>query len=271
MQRLVAENKPPEQIVTRMQELMARAIGNAIKATELQPNNYQNWLNLGALYQSIAPLGIQGSLESAVAAFDRTLELRPNSPSVFYAMAGIERAKGNMAESRSHIEKAISARNQYTDAIFLLAQIQLEQNDVKNAIKSVQAVTVFEPSNAVAFFQLGLLHYGSNDFAQASQAFRRAIVLNDVYANARYFLGLTEWRMGNVPQALSEFRKVLSTNQENAEVRTIVANLEAGLPPFGTTTPTTPVADINTREALPIPGGDTVGTSTQPITKEIAE
>lgn len=262
IRQLLAEGKQPQEIVTQLQDLMARSIGNAVKATELNGTDYQNWLNLGSIYQSIAPLGIDGSLDSAQAAFDRVLTLRPSSPIVYYAKAGIERQRGNKDEARKHIEQAISLRNNYTDAIFLLAQLQLEQNDVANAIKSVEAVTLFEPGNAVAFFQLGLLEYGTNDFAKATVALEKAIALNPVYANARYFLGLSDWRMGKKDAALAEFRKVQETNQDNAEVRMIITNLEAGKDPFATTesavSTSTPAVDIKGRNAPPVGGTDAV-------------
>jgi tetratricopeptide (TPR) repeat protein len=272
IQQLLAQGKQPKEIVTQLQDLMARSIGNAVKATELDGNDYQNWLNLGSLYQSIAPLGIEGSLDSAQAAFDRALALRPNSPVIYYAKADIDRQKGNKDEAKKQVERAIKLRSNYTDAIFLLAQLQLEQNDVANAIKSVEAVTLFEPSNAVAFFQLGLLEYGTNDFVKASVALEHAVTLNPVYANARYFLGLSDWRMGKNDAALAEFRKVQETNQDNAEVGSIIKNLEAGRQPFATTTApvatSTPAVDIKTRKTTPIPGANAADTAATPAKTE---
>jgi tetratricopeptide (TPR) repeat protein len=249
MQQLVSQNKPPQELVQPLQDLMSRAIGNAVKATEVDKDDYQNWLNLGSLYQSIVPLGIEGSLDSAQAAFDRVLELRPNTPMAYYALAGIERQRGDAAAARPLVEQAISMRNQYTDAIFLLAQLQLEQNDVTSAIKSVEAVTIFEPSNPVAFFQLGLLQYGSGSFVEAVRSLTRATTINPVYANARYFLGLSYWRLNDVPSALREFREVLKTNKDNVEVQNIIRNLEQGKQPFEVSTPS---SDINGLGALPL-------------------
>jgi cytochrome c-type biogenesis protein CcmH/NrfG len=271
MQQLVSAGKTPEEIMTPLQDMMSRSIRNGITATELDPNDYQNWLNLGALYQSISPLGVEGSLDSAQAAFDRVLTLRPNSPAVYYGKAGIERQRGNHDEARKQVEKAIALRPMYTDAIFLLAQMQLEQNDVVNAIKSVEAVTVFERENPVAFFQLGLLYYGSNNFANAITALEQAVALNPIYANARYFLGLSYVRMNNLPKALAEFKKVQETNQENTEVAAIIANLTAGRQPFDA--PSTPTEDIQTRSATPISGADAadVVSEVQKKAKTLAE
>jgi tetratricopeptide (TPR) repeat protein len=269
IQQLLAQNKAPDEIRDQFQALLGRAIGYAQDATTLEPNNYQNWLTLATVYQSVAPLGIDGTTDSAIAAFDRTLELRPSSPFVYLAKSALERARGNTDAARTAVEQAIALRSQYTDAIFLLAQMQLEQNDVQSAITSVQSVTLFDPSNPVAFFQLGLLYYGSEQYASAAAAFGRAVALNDVYANAHYFLGLADWRLGNRQGAIDEFKKVQTTNPDSAEVTTIIANLEAGRDPF-VAVATSP--DIKDLQALPVAGADTADqVGAQADTKNLSE
>ncbi|KKS85120.1 MAG: Tetratricopeptide repeat protein [Parcubacteria group bacterium GW2011_GWA2_43_11] len=232
VQNLIAQNKPVEEIKTEFEGYLSTSIGNALEATKLDEKDYQNWVNLGSIYQSVIPIGVGGVVESAVAAYDEALALRPSSPSIYYAKAVLERSRGDNAKAREYVEKAITLRNQYTDAIFLLAQIQIEENDVENAINSVEAITLFNPSNAVAFFQLGLLHYGVENFAVAAQNFQRAVSISSDYANAHYFLGLSYWRLGNTNGALAEFKEVQKTNPENANVNAIIVNLEAGRDPF---------------------------------------
>ena len=252
-QQLLQEGREPEAIRDRFQELLARAVGNAQQATIVGGRNPNNWENFGAVYQSIVPLGIDGSAESAMAAFDRALELRPNSPHIYLARAGIERQQGNTQGARESVEKAIALRNQYTDAIFLLAQMQLEANETEQALRTVEGVTVFEPNNPVAWFQLGLLRYGSNDFTGAVQAFERAVALNDLYANARYFLGLSYWRLGNTERAVQVLEQILVTNPDNVEVPTMIDNLRSGRDPYDTGTAS---EEIGALDGLPLEGAD---------------
>lgn len=250
---IIAQDLPPEEVRDEVSGLLSRAVIHANTATEVDPRDHQNWVNLGTIYQNIIPLGIEGSADSAIAAFDRALTLRPSSPRVYLSKATLERSRGNNDVALELVNRAVDLRGQYTDAIFLKAQIQLEREDVENAIASVEAITVFEPNNPVAFFQLGLLHYGSNDFGRAAQALERAILINDQYANARYFLGLSYWRLGNIAGAISEFERVRETNPENEEVISIIANLSAGLDPFDSPTP---ADDIAARDGLPIEATD---------------
>ncbi len=268
IRNLLAENRAPEEIQEQFQTLLARSIANATQATELDNRDYHNWVNLGTIYSSISPLGIEGSVESAVSAFDEALVLRPNSPQLYLYKATLERARGNNDAAMELVQQAVGLRNQYTDAIFLLAQLQLEDDDTESALRSVEAITIFEPTNPVAFFQLGLLRYGSEDYVGAAQALERAIVLNSFYANARYFLGLAYWRLGDGVAALEQFRAVQQTNPDNVEVASIISNLEAGNEPFGTITET---EEITERDGPPIVSDEEATNTIETEAKSLAE
>jgi tetratricopeptide (TPR) repeat protein len=251
------------------QTLIARAVANAREATARDEADYQNWINLGTVYQSVVPLGVDGALESAIQAYDRALALRPSSPSVLLSKASLERSRGDTAAARPLVEQAISLRNQYSDAIFLLAQFQLEDADTENAIRSVEAITLFEPQNPVAFFQLGLLWYGTEDYVKAAQSFERAISIDTQYANARYFLGLSYWRLGDDRSALEQFRAVRETNPESAVVQSIIENMEAGREPFADSTAADDITELDT---LPIQeDGDGAATTTAAQKETLAE
>lgn len=254
IQQLLARNEPPEVIRPEFQALLSRTIGNAQQASIVGKHNYSNWENLGNLYQGIVPLGIEGAAESATASFDQALALRPNSPHIYLAKAALERQQGANDKAHEYVEKAIALRNQYTDAIFLLAQMQLEADDVEQALRSVEGVTQFEPNNPVAWFQLGLLRYGSNDFTGAAYALERAVGLNTQYANARYFLALTYWRLGSRELAVRQLEEIRVTNPDNVEIPTMIENLSAGRDPYDAGT--TPSEDISTREGLPLENAD---------------
>ncbi len=252
LQQVLNEKKDPQEIKDRVSTLLEQGIKNATVATERAPENYRNWANLATKYQIISSLGIEGSVDSAVTAYQSALEKRPGAPDMLLALAALERARGNTDEARKNVELAISMRKSYTDAIFFLAQMQLEASDTENAIRSVQAITVLDPKNPVGYFQLGLLYYGNADYVNAEPVFNEAVRIANDYANARYFLGLTYWRLNKRDRAIGEFEKVLETNPENAEVSAILSNLKAGNPPLTVFASSTPAADIQQRQGPPI-------------------
>jgi tetratricopeptide (TPR) repeat protein len=235
----------------RFEQTLGVTVRNALRATEVGPTNYQNWLTLGSVYQAVLPLGIEGAYTSALNAYIRSRELAPNNPAIELALAQLEVLNGDNVEGRVHIDRALGLKSNYTAAIFLLAQLQVQAGEVVDAVRSVEATTILVPDNPVLFFQLGILRFNVGDFAGAAAALERAVALNDTYANARYFLGLTYEGLGRTAEAIVQFEEVQKFNPDNEEVKIILANLQAGNPPFAGLETS---GDITDREELPIEG-----------------
>jgi tetratricopeptide (TPR) repeat protein len=146
-------------------------------------------------------------------------------------------AKGDGAKAKDFISQSLQQKKNYTDAIFLLAQVQVAEGNLKDAITSVEAATLLSPTDSGAFFQLGLLRYNVNDIQGAASAFEQAIAINPSYANAKYFLGLSYNRLGRNKEAIAQFQDLKTTNPDNKEVDLILQNLTAGKSPFTNATP----------------------------------
>ncbi len=256
-----------DELREQFQFRLAQAIEAGQKATELDPNNYQNWLSLGRVYQSVVPLRIEGAYENAQNSFDQALELNPNGPATYLTMARLEVANGDTLRARDHIASALQLKSNYTEAIFLLSQLEISEGNVDEAIASIEAAAILTQNNPVIFFQLGLLKYNQTDYEGAQTAFRRAVQLSNDYANALYFLGLTEDRLGNTDDAIVFFERVSALNPNNEEVISILENLNAGRAPFAGQTPEPPAIP----DELPFeesPEGETADTDTLDIEED---
>lgn len=216
----------------KFQDELALAIQHGQRATELRPEFYQNWLTLGRVYAAVVPLQIQGAYENAKVAYEKARELAPQHPQVYLALAELEAVKPDNAASKDYLAQALALKNNYTAAVFLLAQLQIADGELENALRSVEAATILAPQNPVVFFQLGLLRYNKQDWAGAAAALEKAVELNDDYANARYFLGLAYFKLHRPNDATAQFAKIEQLNPDNQEVKTILANLRAGKEPF---------------------------------------
>ena len=159
-------------------------------------------------------------------------------------------ARGDTTAARDFITKALEFKSNYTEAIFLLSQIEIAEGNLVEAIASVEATAVLAPNDPVVFFQLGLLHYNQNDNNKAISALERSVSLNNVYSNARYFLALSYDRVGRKDDAIIQFELIAELNQDNEEVVQILLNLRAGRAPFDNIVP--PAEPPEDREELPI-------------------
>lgn len=232
----------PDDLRNEFQLRLAQGVEAGQRATEIDPNNYQNWIARGQVYQSVTPLGIQGAYENALSSYQQALTLNPNGPGVYLALARLEVAHKDNLKARDYITEALKLKSNYTEAVFLLSQLEINDGNVDKAIKSVEAATILAPTNPVLFFQLGLLKYHENDNDGAIAAFEHAVALSKDYANARYFLGLTYDRVGRRNDAITQFEKVQALNPDNKDVSTIISNLKANRKPFANLTqPTTDI------------------------------
>jgi len=233
-QILSDQDKSVEKKKSEFQTILGSAISNVQKAIEIDRENYQNWTMFGRVYGSVVSLGVEGAYESAKRSYDEALKLNPHNPEIFLTLARLELARdnNNIDGAKEFIWKSIEKKNNYTEAIFLLSQLEIQIGNIDNAIQSVEAATIIEPNNPAFFFQLGLLQSNAGNSEKAILALERAIALNAQYSNARYFLGLNYFKTGRTEDAIGQFNVVSDLNPDNQDVKNILENLIAGNDPF---------------------------------------
>lgn len=240
-----------ESVRSGFQTLLGAALGTARQAVALNPEDYENLMELGRVYEAVVPLRIDGAYESAKASYEQALTLNPYSPAILLTLARLEIAKGDNAKAREGIARALTEKNNYTEAIFLLSQLEAREGNIKAAIQSAEAASVIAPNDPTVFFQLGLLRFNDRDFRGAADALLRSVGLNPAYANAKYFLGLSYDRLGRAADAIHQFSDLKTTNPDNKEINLILRNLKAGRAPFAEATP--PIDDKpEKRSKLPV-------------------
>ncbi|GMQ95504.1 MAG: hypothetical protein BMS9Abin13_621 [Patescibacteria group bacterium] len=205
------------------------AVQNALLAVEEDNTNYLNFVSLARVYEFLIPFGASEELyENAKQSYEKALSLNPRSPALRLSQARLEVARGDSAEAKNYIAQALNDKNNYTEAIFLLSQIQADEGDLDEAIVSATYASSISPNDIGVFFQLGYLKYQDKDYRGAIFALGRAIELNPNFANAKYFLGLSYAKMGDRDKAIRQFEDILILNPGHEGVRQILKNLRAG-------------------------------------------
>lgn len=219
----------------RFQELLGFAVSSGNAAIAANATDYTNWLALARVYASLVPLKVEGAYESAKPVLENARARNPKSPRLALEAARLEIAHGAKEEGKKLVNEALRLKNNYTDAIFTLAQIEIDAGNVKGAIASLEQAAFLNPNDAGLFFQLGILKYNEKDYSGAKSALTRAVQIVPDYANARYFLGLAEYELGDMAAALREFETTQKTNPTNEELALIIANLKSGRAPLAKT------------------------------------
>lgn len=234
------EESTPEATRSQFEILLSTTVTAANNAIGLNQHNYLNWLALARVYESLVPLKIPGAYDEAVKTYNEAIKYHPTNPVIEMLLARLELAVNDRKKAYEYLLKAIAKKPNYTEGLFLLAQMDVEDGNLSQAITRAENAALLSPNDGGIFFQLGFLRYRARDYAEAKQALTRATSLVPNYANAQYFLGLSEAALGNRQAAIVQFEAVAALNPDNAEVKSILANLRAGREPFASGTKDTP-------------------------------
>ena len=229
LQQLLAQTDLSTQAFTgRFQNILGATINNAQFATSLNRLDPLNWMNLGKVYEAIVPFGVNGADNLALSAYNQALQVSPFDPRPLLASARVAIQINDVNKAKEYLQQAIDVKNDYTAAHFLLAQLEAQQGNLREAIRRTEQTAFLAPNDIGVLFQLGLLYYQDNQLDKGRIALERAVQLNPNYSNARYFLGLIYDQQGRKSDAIAQFEKIEALNPDNAEVKKILRNLREG-------------------------------------------
>ena len=225
-----AGNFSTDQARSQFQAQLSRTITNANRAKDANPIDPLNWMLLGRVYETVLPLGIGGADQFAARSYEQAAALAPNDPQPRISLARVAFAQNNRSRARELLEEAVGLKSDFAPAQFLLAQVAVQEGNLREAIQRTQSTALLAPNDIGVLFQLGLLYYQNNDMASSQQVFERLVAQSPNYSNARYFLGLAHDRQGRRAEAITQFAEIEKLNPDNAEVKRILQNLNVGRP-----------------------------------------
>jgi len=196
MNTLIALQEPTPEQQQAFQTAAANGINAAQLAVNTDPTDSLNWSTLGGIYSLLAAAGVEGAQERATEAFTSARSFDPLNPSYGLLEAQLFSRTNDTEAARTSAMAAVQLKQNYTDALFFLTQLDIADGNVEAAIATTRAITSLEPNNPARFYQLGVLESSAENFDAAIIAFSRAVELNNDYSNARYFLALAHIQKG---------------------------------------------------------------------------
>lgn len=263
MNRLLSLPEPTESDQQQFVDLSGQALAVAREAVAMSPNNPQHHASLALIYNNLAIAGFQDALDRATSSLATARALDPKNPVYDLVEAQMAAGRGDAAASRAAIITALQQKRNYTEALFLLTQLDIAEGDVESAIANTEAIITLEPRNATRYYQLGILHTSAGNVQQAVGAYTAALTLDPNYANARYLRALLLADAGETGTAVSELRIVAESNQDNAQLQVLISQLESG--DFLPSTPTTTTDGGDVPVSDPAPEAAADGTVTSPV------
>jgi tetratricopeptide (TPR) repeat protein len=226
------EKSVSDEVKNRFQSVLSSGLEASKRAQIWDPENYQNWVSVARVYETIVPVGVTGAFDSAKAAYEEAAKRSPRNPAIYLALGRLEASQNNLSKAKENINKTLELKSNFLEAIFFLSQIDAAQGNIQASANSIQTLSGAFPNDPSISFRLGILKYQLKDYAGAVAAFEKAISVAPIYANARYFLGLSYEKVARVPDAIIQFEELAKTNPDNEEVKSILTNLKAGKDAF---------------------------------------
>ncbi len=228
LNRLIALSEPTDEDRQLFEQALVEGIDLTNLAIKLDPTNPFNHAMLGSFYGLLNDSDFEGVAERRNSAFARATELDPQNPEYPMIKAQIANRFGNDVTTREELMTALNMKRNYTDALFMLSQLDIKEGNATSAIATTKAIIGIEPYNPGRYFQLGLLLLATADLEGAKQSFQNAITLDPNYANARYLLALVYLDLNQADLALAELKIIEQTNQDNESLRSLITQIEGG-------------------------------------------
>jgi tetratricopeptide (TPR) repeat protein len=204
----------------------------ADEAIRLDPTNAKNYVQRGAVYETLALLGVNDALSKSRDMYTLALLHDPTSPDIMYYLGRVELSAHNDQFAIEWFEKALRIRPNHQAALAALVALRLKSNDSVAAFALLNAAVAYDPKDGHSAFILGKLYYDKYMFDRAAKLFASALRIDPLSTDARFYLAAAAFRGGEKDFALGQFRLLLQSNIDHALLNHIISVIEQGNDPF---------------------------------------
>ncbi|MEK7462212.1 MAG: tetratricopeptide repeat protein [Patescibacteria group bacterium] len=266
LQAMLRLENPSEPDQEKFVSTARLAVLEAEEAIKLDDGNPATHAALADVFGVLALAGFQDARDRMTAKLEDAHYRDPSNPIYAMAEASLAIRLNDTNKAREKITKALELKRNYSEALFLLSQIDVKDGKLDSAINTSRQIVTLEPNNPTRYYQLGVLLAAKKDLPAAIAAYEAAIMRDKNFANARYMLALTYLDSNRLEEALTQLRIVQETNKDNLQLRDLITQLETG--GFATQTDTKLEGSVN--EAVPGQTGDSVTSPTDPNTNLVS-
>lgn len=229
--------KTEDPLFQEKKNLLEKAVGEFLRALQINPDNPVYFYNLGLAYVN------QFDLLKAQRVFLKVIELKPDMMQAHYQLGIMYEAAGavegalkeyqavmvygnegekEVAEVKSKIEglKKQMSVNEEAKGYSLVANfLFLELKESEKAAPLFLKATELDPRNGDYWYDLGIYYEAASETGKAEMAYRKAIQVSPNSSKPYFYLGLILEKRGEVREAIENFKKakefeVVKTSKE---------------------------------------------------------
>lgn len=201
------------------------AVDAGLVATNLNRNNYQNFVSLGRAYELAIPFDKERGFAKAKESYQNAIKLYPNNPYLYLMLARLETSAGTREGVRAELTDALKKKQNFADALYLMSQLEASESNVDEALLYAIEAIKSAPNDPATYVQAGLLLYAKKDYENAVFAFNSALEKDPNNANVAYFLALTLRDGGRPDLAKPLADELLRRNPGNKDLESFINSL----------------------------------------------
>jgi tetratricopeptide (TPR) repeat protein len=226
-----------EEARTALQQTLQSTIQHGLTAIDIDSANYQNWLVLAQVYDSLAGANVTGAYEEAKVNYERAFERNPSNPIPKLRLGQLAIAQNDIEGARTYLQEALALKPDFAAALFLLSQVEASAGQGDAAVQSAAAAVQLVPEDPLGWFNLGYILYSGAVYPDAASALEQAVVRANDYSNAIFFLGMTYHQLQRPGEAIAAFQRVLELNPGETWIQEGIDALGRGEAPFAANQP----------------------------------
>lgn len=227
LNNLLALEEPNANQKQEFNDIVRSLISVAGEAVALRPFHASNLLVMGDVYSILSQLGIERAGERAKEVYQKAMEIDPTNPYYLLQIGLLNVRSDDREAGRAKITEALGKKQNYIEALAVLAQLDIEDGNIEQAVRVTEAIVVLEPNNPGRLYQLALLYGAAKNRQSAINILNRAIELNPQFANARYLLALHFYADDKYDEAIAELEVVRAMDEKNSAVDEVIAQMRA--------------------------------------------
>ena len=155
--------------------------------------------------------------QAEIAEIRQALEVRPDAPLLHFQLGQTYRKQGFVDSARAAFERSIGLYGAFAEAHLALAQIYYEDGDLERSVAAYEQTVRFDSRNAAAFNNLGFIYKKLDRLDEAVKAYELAIDADTLFAQAYNNLGQLLKTRQEDERAVALFRQAIALKPDLAE------------------------------------------------------
>lgn len=184
-----------------------------------QPGDPINTEAREAFDRGLAELEIE-NYPAAMEAFEKVIELTPDSSDAHYNLGGVYRETGDDAKAMELFVKAAELDPRFYEAYVAMAELYSAERRWAETIEALKKAVEIRADSVEVLYSLGGAAMNATDMETAQEAFGKLLALDPAHAAGHYQMGMIFVNKGEKASAITHLEKYLELEPEGAQAAT---------------------------------------------------